>query len=222
MAERGRPRSFDRDRALRRAMEVFWERGYEGTSLGDLTAAMGINRPSLYAAFGCKEELFQEAIALYDAVEGRIASRALEEAPTARAAVEGMLRANVAVFADPQKPSGCMIVNSSIVGRPDNAQIRAFLARCRGGSVAALRDRLERGVAEGDIPGGADTAAMADFYTTVLQGLSIQARDGASRERLESIIESAMSAWRTMIAPNADTAGNGPTRVGDPMPRASR
>lgn len=203
MAERGRPRSFDRDRALRRAMEVFWERGYEGTSLGDLTDAMGINRPSLYAAFGCKEALFREAIALYEAVEGRVASRTLEEAPTARTAVEGMLRANVAVFADPKKPSGCMIVNSSIVGRPENAEIRAFLARCRRDSVAALRDRLDRGIAEGEIPAGADTAAMADFYTTVLQGLSIQARDGASRGTLDFVVDSAMSAWGALTAPRA-------------------
>src|SRR5919112_1807947 len=92
MAERGRPRAFDRSAALRRAMEVFWQCGYEGASLGDLTAAMGINRPSLYAAFGCKEALFREAVALYDAEEGAEADRALRECRTAREAIEAVLR----------------------------------------------------------------------------------------------------------------------------------
>ena len=119
MASRGRPRSFDRAAALRQAMAVFWQRGYEGTSLGDLTAAMGINRPSLYAAFGCKEALFHEAVALYDAVEGGATARALQDEPTARAAVEAMLCDNAEAYAAPDKPPGCMIVLGAMLGTPE-------------------------------------------------------------------------------------------------------
>src|SRR5215475_3156896 len=113
MAERGRPRRFERTEALRRAMEVFWTRGYEGASMSELTAAMGINSPSLYAAFGCKEALFREALALYEAVNSGNAARALDSEPTARRAVEAMLRENAADYAAPGRPSGCMIVLAS-------------------------------------------------------------------------------------------------------------
>lgn len=203
MAERGRPRAFDRDTALRRAMEVFWARGYEGTSISDLTAAMGINSPSLYAAFGCKEALFRESVGLYGAVEGAAAMRALAEAPTARAAIAAMLRANVEMYADPKKPPGCMIVLSAAIGAPENTEIRAFLAQVRDAAQETLRHRLERGIADGDLPRGTDTAAMAAFYSTVLNGLSIQSRDGASRDELLSIVDCAMAAWDGLVARRA-------------------
>lgn len=193
MAKRGRPRSFDRAAALRRAMDVFWEHGYEGTSISDLTAAMDINAPSLYAAFGCKEELFREAVALYD--EGSPTDRALRDAPTARAAVEAMLRDNVDAYVDPETPNGCMIVLAATVGTPKNEAVRDYLAECRRSDRIALRHRLERGIAEGDVPEGTDAAALAAYYITVLQGLSIQARDGGSRETLEAVVDHAMSAW---------------------------
>ncbi|WP_437743055.1 TetR/AcrR family transcriptional regulator [Sorangium sp. So ce1504] len=203
MVGRGRPRSFDRDAALRRAMEVFWERGYEGTSLSDLTAAMGINSPSLYAAFGCKEALFREAVALYSEVEGAATNRAMSDEPTARRAVEAMLRGNVEGYATPGKPSGCMIVLAATLGTPENERVRAYLAGCRRAALDALRSRLDRGVVEGDVPAGTDTAALAAFYTTVLQGLSLQARDGASREALQAIVDCAMAAWETLARPRA-------------------
>src|SRR5918996_4164529 len=110
MAERGRPRSFDRAAALRRAMEVFWAKGYDGASLSDLTAAMGINSPSLYAAFGSKEGLFREAVALYGATEGTEIWEALPQAPTAREAIERFLRASALSFTRPDRPAGCLVV----------------------------------------------------------------------------------------------------------------
>jgi AcrR family transcriptional regulator len=181
-------------------MEVFWERGYEGASLGDLTAAMGINRPSLYAAFGCKEALFREAVALYDAVEGVATERALQDPPTARAAVEAMLRDSVAAYVAPDKPPGCMIVLGALLGTPETKAVRDFLAQSRRRTQDALRRRMKRGIADGDVPKGTDVGAVAAFYTTVLQGLSIQARDGASHASLRAIVEGAMAAWDVLVA----------------------
>jgi AcrR family transcriptional regulator len=201
MARRGRPRSFNREAALRRAMEVFWRRGYEGAAVSDLTRAMGINAPSLYAAFGCKEALFRESVALYNATDGAMTDRALEAAPTARQAVEDMLRVNAAAYVNPRRPPGCMVTLAATIGTPESADVRAFLAQCRQEAEDALQRRLARGVAEGDLPASADIAALAAFYYTVLQGLSIQARDGASRKALSAIVDCAMAAWDELAKP---------------------
>jgi AcrR family transcriptional regulator len=195
MGERGRPRGFDRGEALKRAMAVFWARGYEGTSMADLTAAMGINSPSLYAAFGCKEALFREAVALYRATDGAPTQRALAEGATARAAIEAMLRDNVVAFSRPDKPGGCFVVLGATNCAPENEAVRDHLADHRKTTRADIERRLERGIADGDLPAGTDTAALASFYATVLQGLSIQARDGASRAALSSVVDCAMEAW---------------------------
>ncbi|WP_394823087.1 TetR/AcrR family transcriptional regulator [Pendulispora albinea] len=199
MTERGRPRAFDRDVALRQAMQIFWERGYEGTSVADLTDAIGITKPSLYAAFGCKEELFREAVALYDALEGGDPMRALQGGRTAREAVEEMLRSNVKGFTDPKKPSGCMIVLAATLGTPENKEVRDFLVKCRQDSLDAIRARMDRGVSDGDLPKRTDTKALATFYTTILEGLSIRARDGSSLETLRTVVDCAMHAWDTVV-----------------------
>lgn len=198
MTERGRPRSFDRAAALRRAMELFWRRGYDGASTGELCKAMGIAKPSLYAAFGCKEELFREAVRLYDTLEGAPIQCALEAAPTARAGVEATLRLNARAYTDADKPPGCMIVLSALIGPPENEAVRRFLGGVRREGEAALRDRIMRGMAEGDVPPEADAARLAAFYTAVTQGLSVQARDGASMDSLSAIVDCAMAAWDTL------------------------
>ena len=184
MAERGRPRSFERATALRRAMEVFWAKGYDGASLADLTAAMGIAAPSLYAAFGSKEALFREAVALYGETEGTEIWTALPEAPSAREAIERFLRGSAISFTRPDRPAGCLVVLSALLANDGNARVCRELRESRAGNVAALRERLERAVAEGDLPTKLDCEAMATFYATVQQGMSIQARDGASRATL--------------------------------------
>ena len=203
MAERGRPRGFDRTTALRRAMEVFWEHGYEGTSIGDLTAAMGIRPPSLYAAFGSKEALFREAVALYEELEGEPPLRALCDAPTARDGVEAMLRSNVRAYTAPDRPSGCMIVLAATTYTPSTAGIRDFLAEQRRQSIVAMRERLARGQADGDVPPGADIDALAAYVMSVQYGMSVQARDGASPAELSAVVDCLIRGWPAFLGPAA-------------------
>jgi AcrR family transcriptional regulator len=197
MATRGRPRTFDRDLALRRAVVLFWEQGYEGTSIADLTSAMGIAAPSLYAAFGSKEELFREAVASYAA--DSVTDRALAREPTAYAAVAAMLHDNADDYSDPATPPGCMLVLGAPVGTPEHSGIRQSLAAERRGTVDRIRARLDRGIAEGDLPTGTGTAALADFYSTVLDGMSIKARDGATGAELHAIADAALAAWEGLL-----------------------
>lgn len=200
MSGRGRPRLFDRDEALKRAMELFWAKGFGGTSLVDLTAAMGINAPSLYAAFGSKEQLFNEAVALYDRSEGPEIWEALSTEPTTRGAFEAYLKRTADSFTRSGKPAGCLIVLGALNGGDASAEVCGVLRRYRADNLRALHERLERGVAGGELPAGLDCAAVASFYATVQQGMSIQARDGASRDVLLAIADGAMAAWDGMMA----------------------
>ncbi|WP_223774556.1 TetR/AcrR family transcriptional regulator [Streptomyces sp. 135] len=194
-AARGRPRSFDRTTALERAMAVFWEQGYEATSMTDLTSAMEIRSPSLYAAFGSKEKLFLEAVALYGATEGEFIARALADEPTAREAVAAILRGNVRAYTDEAKPGGCMIVQAAANCSAENAPIQERLAQWREDGISSIARRVEQGILNGELPADTDTRAVASFYTAVLQGMSVQARDGATRSDLEKVAERAIAAW---------------------------
>lgn len=199
MAKRGRPRGFDRTAALRRAMELFWERGYEGASLSDLTEAMGIRSPSLYAAFSSKEALFKEAVDHYNAITGAAPQRALEQAPTAREAIEALLRHHARAYVEPGHPTGCMVMLAATTGATENEEIRRFLTACRQTDLAAVRRRIERGVADGDVPPGTDCARLARFAMAVQHGMSLQARDGASEEELDQVVDCAMAAWDHLV-----------------------
>ncbi len=183
-------------------MRLFWERGYEGTSVADLSDALDIGKPSLYAAFGSKEQLFAEALDLYEKLHGPPA----EDKPTAREAVATLLRSSAQSNTRPDEPSGCMIVLSAVVGAPQNAEVRAGLMARRQTAMQSIADRVSRGMAEGDVPAGTDAMAVAGFYTTVLNGLALQARDGAGNDALERIIAGAMAAWDAVAGPSPTPA----------------
>lgn len=206
MSRTGRPREFDRDKALQRAMEIFWAHGYEGTTLADLQKAMGgITAPSFYAAFGSKENLFREAIELYKSTQGAPISQALAEGLTARASVEAMLRASVESVCGQSNPRGCMIVLSGINCVAANKGVEEFLREQRALREKFLRQRLRRGIAEGDLPATTDVSALVTFYTSILDGMAMRARDGASRKALGDIVKYAMAAWDTVL--HSDRSG---------------
>jgi AcrR family transcriptional regulator len=208
MATRGRPRTFDPDTALRQALDLFWERGYEGTSLGDLAQAMGIASASIYACFGSKEELFRQVMALYGLTSGGPPRRALREGPTTRAAVHDMLHAVADQITRPDAPHYCMLILAAPTGAVENHAVREFLADGRRGQLREIRDRLARGVSDGDFAAPpASLDGIARYYATVVQGLSIQARDGATRAELEAVITCAMAAWDTFTSAPSCGAG---------------
>nr|WP_139043953.1 TetR/AcrR family transcriptional regulator [Mesorhizobium alhagi] len=206
-SSKGRPRGFDRAEALRQAMRLFWAKGYDGASLADLTAVMGINPPSLYAAFGSKEALFREATDLYSETEGVDIWRSLHQSATARQAVEGFLRESAAAFSRAGDPPGCLIVLGALNANGNNAAICEDLRQRREANVAELRTRLEAAVREGELPAGIDCEAIAVFYVTVQQGMSIQARDGASHARLLAAADGAMAAWDALTAESSARVG---------------
>jgi AcrR family transcriptional regulator len=190
----GRPREFDLDEALERALEVFWRQGYEGTSLGDLTAAMGINRPSLYAAFGNKESLFRKSLDRYVATGMTFVRNALEE-PTAHRAVEKLLRGYVALVTDPKTPAGCLTVNGALAGSPAAEAICTELAARRLAFEDVLRTRLQRARKDGDLPSGANPADLARYVSTVTQGIAVQAAGGAKQKQLDHVVDIALRSW---------------------------
>jgi len=201
MARLGRPRSFDREDALLRAMKVFWALGYEGATLTDLQKAMGgITAPSFYAAFGSKEELFREAVELYSRTLGAPMMKALAAGTTARASIEALLDAAVESFCKPGAPRGCLLVLGAINSMPANKGVQEYLRGLRARRQRAIRQRLQRAVAEGELPSGLGSGVLATFYTTVVDGLAIQARDGASRKALQFAARCAMAAWDSLVA----------------------
>lgn len=190
---RGRPRSFDRAKALERAMRLFWRQGYEATSLNDLTHAMGINPPSLYAAFGDKQQLYLEALERYQQWRRESVASWFEQERTAKAAVGRLLTEAAQELARTGTPRGSMLVLSATSCAA--APLQAELVQRRASLRAMLKARIDRGVREGELARSADSAALADFYTTVFQGMSIQAHDGATRRRLLATAQAAMRAW---------------------------
>ncbi|MGC5703079.1 TetR/AcrR family transcriptional regulator [Pseudomonas sp. NFXW11] len=187
----GRPREFDRNQALRQALELFWAQGFETTSMADLVAALGIASARIYAAFGSKEALFREAIELYESQEGGFADLALEE-PCVYRAIERMLLEAVALYTRPGQPQGCMVVSSAVNCSSDNDGVRQWLAEHRRARTASIIQRLEVARQAGELLRESDATALGDYYAMVLHGLSVQARDGVSAACLQNAVALAL------------------------------
>lgn len=176
-------------------MRLFWQHGYDGTSLTDLTTAMQIRPASLYAAFGSKEALFLEALERYRSGVGSGLPRIVNGAPTAREAILKLLEGTAAAITQRAQPRGCMIVLASLRGFTDSSEMDRKLQACRAEDQRVITERLKNAVRAGELPKSCDAAALGAYYMTILQGMSIQARDGASRGALDAIAEQAMRAW---------------------------
>jgi AcrR family transcriptional regulator len=190
----GRPRAFDADEALDRAMRVFWEQGYEGASLTDLTGAMGISRTSMYAAFGNKEELFARVLQRYTDGPASYGARALEE-PTAREVAEAILAGAVKASTSRDSPAGCLGVQGSLAAGAPAREIRDMLIAWRNDGLTQLRKRFQRAVGEGDLPSDADPDVLARYVITVSNGIAVQAASGASPEDLQRVAGASLRNW---------------------------
>ena len=190
----GRPLSFDREVALHQAMLLFWRHGYESTSLSDLTAAMGVTSPSVYAAFGDKKRLFLAAVDLY--LSGPSDPLALiDDAASAREAAWTLISGAVIAYTGDKTPPGCMLATSAISCSSGAADVQQALAAIRNRVEAHLAARLKRGIDAGELPAETDAEALAGLVTTIIQGLSTLARDGAPREKLQRVAAMAMGVW---------------------------
>ena len=181
---RGRPRSFDRDQALSAAALVFWRLGYEGASIAELTAAMGITPQSLYSAFHSKAALYRETLDWYRADLGVAVRDVLDSAPDAIAAIGGLLLRFARAYTRPDRPGGCMIASGALACAKENEAVADEVAGFRRAALALYRDRLTRAVAEGELKADTDPGALARYVATMIQGLSVQGHDGASEAEL--------------------------------------
>lgn len=202
---RGRPRAFDRDAALSCAMRMFWIRGYEATSISDLTEAMGIATTSLYAAFGSKDELYAEALRHYASYYEHLVWRRFQEAITVREAVEAYLYDSAAAMtgSDCDLPRGCLATLGT-VGSDGHAELAELMRSTRALAFDVLASRLEKAVDEGELPPALDIAMVCRFLQTVQSGMAIRARDGAERAELQSVAEIAMAGWDGFVSKAAD------------------
>lgn len=200
----GRPREFDRDEALAKARDLFWERGYEGVSMSDLVDAMGIASARIYAAFESKEALFQEAVTLYASGEGGFATRALAEEPNVFDAFKRLLRDAVSLYTRPNQPHGCMIVMAATNYTIHNQAVRRRLGTYRRDRAASLQERLKKASENGELKPDADPRALAEFYAAFLHGLSVQAADGVPRDVLLSTLSHALMPLKSAISVKAD------------------
>lgn len=195
----GRPLSFDREDVLQKAMLAFWDSGYETTSISDLTAAMGVTAPSLYAAFGNKQQLFLEAMHRY-AGDHTALEKAMADAPTAREAVTEMLRRAAVLYTGETTPPGCLLASAAATGSPEAAVVRDAVAAERRGVRAIIIRRIEVDIANGLMPFDTRPAVLADLTLAVTQGMSVLARDGADRASLLAVAETATLGWSTFKA----------------------
>lgn len=193
-APKGRPREFCTQDALAKALGVFWSKGYDGASMADLTEAMGITKPSLYAAFGNKESLFHKALDLYEAEKLEYMRAALRQ-PTARAVAEHILRGAVEAQTSTCDPKGCLGVISATACSAEATSIKADVMKRRASSQAALLDRFRDAQAQGDLPAHVDAESLAQYLFAILQGMAVQAGAGATRADLDRVVDTSLLMW---------------------------
>ncbi|WP_327581494.1 TetR/AcrR family transcriptional regulator [Nonomuraea sp. NBC_00507] len=190
----GRPRGFDVDDALERAMLVFWEHGYEGASLANLTEAMGISAKSLYAAFGNKEELFRKALERYTEGPSAYLARALEE-PTALGVATAILAGTVRTTTRPAHPHGCLGVQGALAASDSGGGVRDLLIAWRNNGCSRVRERFQRAIDDGDLPPETDPGLLARYVTTLAFGIAVQAASGVGRDELQGMADAALRNW---------------------------
>ncbi len=190
----GRPREFDREQALLKARNLFWRQGYEGTSMSDLVAKLGIASARIYKAFGSKEQLFREAIACYETAEGGFADRAFATESGIRPALKRLLEDAVRLYSRPDLPQGCMVVSAAASVSAENDGLKAWLAEHRLQRTQQIVERLRQAVQTGELPADTDADSLGDYFAVFLHGLSIQARDGVTEARLLAAVNVALKA----------------------------
>ncbi|MEP3345872.1 MAG: TetR/AcrR family transcriptional regulator [Litoreibacter sp.] len=183
----GRPRSFDTENAIQHAMLLFWERGYEATSMADLSAAMGLNPPSIYAAFKNKEMLFQKCVEAYVESIASYAPRAFEEEPTVELAMQRFISEAIEAFTIHDQPKGCLLISGATNCSKGSQGAQDFLTTYRQGSEAVIADRIQRGIQEGDMPLETNAALLAKYISVTVQGMAAQARDGVDAATLQEV-----------------------------------
>jgi AcrR family transcriptional regulator len=199
----GRPLSFDPEAALAPAMLLFWRHGYEATSLADLTRAMGITPPSIYAAYGDKKGLFRAAVQRYLA-QPQTPVEVIAQAPTARAAAQTLIEGAAMAFTGTETPAGCLLASSAIAVSADADDVREELAEIRRTIETALRDKIATGVDNGELPADADPTVLAAYVLTVIQGFSTLARDGATRSKLQQVATLALTVWPADVSQTSE------------------
>lgn len=198
--KRGRPRKFELNDAIEKAMYVFWEKGYDGTTIPELTSAIGINRPSLYAAFGSKEKLFDLVLDHYRHGPASYVDRALQE-PTAAGVFRSLMSGVVELVTDPNNSSGCFFVTAALSAGNGAEKQRTELSRRRLRGESTIRKRFEKAIAEGDLPGDIDAAALAKLTSTYIWGISVQAVSGCKESELRQVADMAIAAFDECCKP---------------------
>lgn len=192
---RGRPKTFDRALALSAATELFWRHGYDGTSINDLTGAIGCTPPTLYALFGSKQSLYREVLQEYERRGDATRAPKLAASKTVYQAIETVLRLSAEHFSQPGKPLGCLLTTASQYCAAENIDIERMLTEKRKESLNALAHMMRHARDSGELPQDAAPEALARFYLAIVQGMSVQAKDGAGREELDAIVSTALQAW---------------------------
>lgn len=194
--KRGRPKCFDEKEVLRKAMLLFWEYGYESTSIGDLTKALGITAPSIYSTFGDKAGLFQKCLDYYAQHETCEMDKIIQQAPSIKQGFLLYLNQSLGYLIQKHKPAGCMFVTATMNCSSENQSVQQELTQQRILKKQKIFEYLQKAKLNGELSAETDIHALAVYFTTFMQGLSIQARDGASLKQLQSVLDLAMQTWK--------------------------